>query len=89
MGRVPSREELEAAADLLWHVAGTHGLSDLRLSEGDGELVATVGANRTYFDVGAFEDEIEGTLGWKPTVISAGAPGARPGAKLTSHSSAA
>jgi hypothetical protein len=89
MSRRPSRDELEAAADLLWHVAQTHGLSDLRLSEGAGELVATVGTGRTYFDVGAFEDEIDGTLGWKPTVISAGARGARPGAKLTSRSSAA
>lgn len=89
MSRKPTREQLEAAADLLWHLAAAHGLSDLRLSEGSGELVATVNANRTYFDVGAFEDEVESMLGWKPLVISAGARGARPGDKLADRSSAA
>lgn len=87
--RSPSHEELIAAAPLLVQAAAAHGLSDLRLSDGTGDLVLTVGSDRTYFDVAAFEDEVEGTLGWRPTAISAGAPGAAPGRKLANRGRAA
>jgi hypothetical protein len=87
--RRPERKELEAAAELLWRLAAGHGLSDLHLGSDPGELVATVADDRTYFDITAFEDEVESRLGWRPSVVPSSAPGARPGPKLTGHISAA
>jgi hypothetical protein len=89
MIRRPERRELEAASELLWRLAASHGLSDLHLGEDPGELVAAVGGDRTYFDIVAFEGEVESRLGWRPMVVPSSAPGARPGAKLAGHSSAA
>lgn len=89
MSRRPDREELESAAELLWRLAAEHGLSGLHLGEGPGELVAAVAADRTYFDVVAFQDEVESWLGWRPALVPASAPGARRGAPLTGHVSAA
>lgn len=82
MIRRPEPEELDLASDLLWRLADEHGLSGLRFGSEPGELVADVGSDRTYFDVAAFEDAVEARLGWRPTVVSSGAPGARPGSRL-------
>lgn len=71
-----------AAADLLGKLAAGHGLENLRLGDEPGELVVDVGEQRTYFDVVAFEDEVEARLGWRPAVVSSGAPGVRPGPQL-------
>ena len=89
MIRRPARKELETAAELLWRLATTHGLSELHLGENPGELVATVADDRTYFDIVAFEDEVESRLGWRPAVVPSSAPGARPGPKLAGRISAA
>jgi len=78
---------LDAAHELLERLAGEHGLSQLRHGDEFGEIVAVVAAGRGYFDVVAFEDAFEGRLGWRPDVVSAAAPGARPGRPVgaTSH----
>ncbi len=89
MIRRPEVEELDLAADLLGRLADEHGLSSLRHGSEAGELVADVGAERTYFDVIAFEDEVEARLGWRPAVVSSGAPGARPGLRLKGRTYAA
>lgn len=78
----PDVEDLLGAAGLLGKLAASHGLSNLRLGDEPGEVVVDVAAERTYFDIVAFEDEVEARLGWRPTVTSSGAPGARPGARL-------
>jgi hypothetical protein len=85
----PTHKQVEAAAPLLWRIAGKHGLSDLRFGEDAGELVAAVDDDRTYFDIAAFEAEVEGILGWRPSLIPNGAPGAKPGAKLARDRDAA
>lgn len=89
MSRRPNVEELGAAADLLWRLAAEHGLSDLHVAQDPGELVVAVAADRTYFDIAAFEDEVESRLGWRPSVVPSSAPGARPGQSLTHHVTAA
>lgn len=80
--RRPELEDLDVAADLLWRLADEHGLSGLRFGSEPGEVVVDVGSDRTYFDVVAFEDDVEARLGWRPAVVSSGAPGARPGSRL-------
>lgn len=75
----PDEHELDAAHQLLSRFASEHGLSDLRHGERPGEVIARVDAGRTYFDVVAFEDDVEGRLGWRPDVVPSGAPDARPG----------
>ncbi|MGH9071628.1 MAG: hypothetical protein ACRDX8_10800 [Acidimicrobiales bacterium] len=89
MGRAPEPGVLEAAAELLWRLAAEHGLSDLRLGAVPGQLVAAVAEDRTYFDIVAFQDEAESWLGWRPVLVPASAPGARPGAPLGGDVSAA
>lgn len=89
MRRTPEPAELEAAAELLRRLAAEHGLSDLRLGAVPGQLVAAVAEDRTYFDVVAFQDEAESWLGWRPILVPASAPGARPGPTLGGHASAA
>jgi hypothetical protein len=89
MYRRATQKQVEAAADLLWRIAEKHGLSDLHLGPEPGEVVAAIDDGRTYFDVVAFADEIEGMLGWWPDVTLAGAPGAKPGPKLTRSDEAA
>ena len=89
MVRRPDRKELEAAAELLWRLATSYGLSDLHIGEDPGEIIAAVAGDRTYFDIVAFEGEVESRLGWRPTIVPSSAPGARPGPKLAGHSSAA
>ncbi len=89
MIRRPEPEELDLAADLLGRLADDHGLSGLRHGSEPGELVADVGVDRTYFDIVAFEDDVEARLGWRPAVVPSGAPGARPGSKLERHIHAA
>ena len=87
--RRPEPEELDLAADLLWRLAGEHGLASLQVGSEPGELVADVGSDRTYFDVVAFEDDVEARLGWRPAVVPSGAPGARPGSRLVRRTHAA
>jgi hypothetical protein len=89
MSRRPSADELEAAVGLLLRVAAEHGLSDLHIGDEPGELVARVHPSRTYFDIVAFEDEVESRLGWRPAVVPATAPGARPGRRLVGRVGAA
>jgi hypothetical protein len=69
--RRPTSEELEAAAQLLLRLAAQKGLSNLHMGDDRGELVVTVEPSRTYFDIVAFEDEVESRLGWRPAVVPA------------------
>ncbi|MHB8294465.1 MAG: hypothetical protein ACYDH5_07515 [Acidimicrobiales bacterium] len=89
MIRRPEPEELDLAADLLGRLADEHGLFSLRLGSEPGELVADVAVDRTYFDVVAFEDDVEARLGWRPALVPSGAPGARPGPRLERRTHAA
>jgi hypothetical protein len=89
VSRRPNPDELDAAAELLLRIAGEHGLSDLHIGDEPGELVVAVEPSRTYFDVVAFEDEVESRLGWRPAVVPVTAPGARPGRKLVGRVGAA
>jgi hypothetical protein len=89
MVRRPTRAQLEAAAEMLWRLASLRGLSNLRLGQDPDELVADIEPGHTYFDVVAFEQDVEGRLGWRPAVVLSGAPGARAGPKLAKRSSAA
>jgi hypothetical protein len=82
MVRRPTREQVSKAAALLERRAAEHGLTNLRYGEDGGEIVADVAPGKTYFDIAAFELEVEEVLGWVPDVVSSGAPGARPGAPL-------
>ena len=83
MVRRPSRSELTQAAALLDTRATKHGLANLRLSTGaDGDVVADLMPGRTYFDIAAFELEVEELLGWAPNIAASGAPGASPGEPL-------
>jgi hypothetical protein len=75
----PSARDLDAASVLLSRLAREHGLSNLRHGADPGEIVAELEDERSYFAVIAFEDAVEGHLGWRPDVVPAGAPGARPG----------
>lgn len=75
----PEATQLDAAHELLERLAGEHGLSHLRHGDEFGEVVADVAEGRTYFDVVAFEEAVEGRLGWRPSVVSSAAPGTRPG----------
>jgi|GEM_PF-2346697 len=84
----PSDEELQQAASLLGDLAGRHGLANLRLGD-PGQLVVDVAEDRTYFDVVAFEDAVEATLGWRPDVIPSGAEAPNPRGPVTGASSAA
>lgn len=81
MPRRPDRHDLSKAAILLARLAAKHGLRNLWVGEGD-ELVVDVDPDRTYFDVVAFEDEVEGRLGFRPEVVPSGAEGARPHRRL-------
>ena len=85
----PEPAQLDAAHELLARLAGEHGLSQLRHGDEFGEIVAVVADGRTYFDVVAFEDAVEGRLGWRPDVVSAAAPGARPGRAVGATSNVA
>ncbi len=75
----PQPAQVNAARALLDRLAGEHGLSQLRHGDEYVEIVAVVTQGWTSFDVVAFEDAVEGRLGWRPDVVSAAAPGARPG----------
>jgi len=74
----PEPRELDAASDLLSRLAREHGLANLRHGADPGEIVADVDADRGYFAVVAFEDAVEGRLGWRPDVVPSDALGARP-----------
>lgn len=85
----PEAAQLDAAQALLERVAAEHGLSHLRHGDEFGEVVADVAEGRSYFDVVAFEEAVEGRLGWRPSVVSAAAPGARPGRPVGAASNVA
>lgn len=76
--RRPDRDEIQAAAGLLHRLAADHGLSNLRHSERAEQLVVDVADDRSLFDLVEFESAVEGLVGWRPDVVSSGAPGARP-----------
>jgi hypothetical protein len=85
MVRRPSRSELAQAAELLETRAAKHGLTSLRVStRADGDVVADVAPGRTYFDIAAFELEVEELLGWAPNIVASGASVASPGEPLRS-----
>lgn len=86
MPRRPSEEELIRAAALLVRLGVKHGLTRLRLG-GPGELVVDVAPDRTYFDIVAFERDVEGRLGYRPEVVPSTAAGAHPGRLLSSNGS--
>ena len=75
----PTAHDLDAASVLLNRLAREHGLSNLRHGADPGEIVADLEGERSYFAVIAFEDAVEGRVGWRPDAVPAGAPGARPG----------
>jgi hypothetical protein len=41
-------------------------------------VVADLDEGRSYFDIVAFKDAVEGRLGWRPDVVVSTAPGALP-----------
>jgi hypothetical protein len=83
MVRRPSRHELAQAAGLLEARAAKLGLTNLRRRQGaDGDVVAYVAPGRTYFDIAAFELEVEELLGWAPNIVASGAQGASPSESL-------
>jgi len=75
----PQAAQFDAAQALLERVAAEHGLSHLRHGDEFGEVIADVAEGRSYFVVVASEQAVEGRLGWRPSAVSAAAPGARPG----------
>lgn len=75
----PRATQLDAAAELLARLALAHGLANLHHGDEFGEVVADVADGRSYFDVVAFEDAVEGRLGWRPNIVPSTASGARPG----------
>jgi hypothetical protein len=83
------QSEIDAAQQLLERLASGHGLSNLRHGDEVGEIVADVQEGRSYFDVVAFEEEVEGRLGWRPNVVSSAAPGARPDRRVGAASNVA
>lgn len=85
----PEAAQLDAAHELLERLAAEHGLSHLRHGDEFGEVVAEVAEGRGYFDVVAFEEAVEGRLGWRPNVVSSAAPGAQPGRPVGAASSVA
>jgi hypothetical protein len=78
----PEPSELDAASDLLSRLAREHGLASLRHGADPGEIIADVDADRGYFAVVAFEDAVEGRLGWRPDVVPSGALGAHPAGQI-------
>ena len=85
----PEAREMDAAHQLLAHFAAKHGLTNLRHGDGPGEVIVDVEAGRTYFDVVSFEDDIQGTVGWRPDVVPSGAPDAKPGRPIGTASTSA
>lgn len=81
-------EVLRRHAGVLAVLAGTHGLSDLALGDNPGELVATVAAGRTYFDVARFEMAVIDTLGFTVFLTPSTAPGAHIRERLASGAAA-
>ena len=86
----PEAREMDAAHQLLVHLAAKHGLSNLRHGHVPGEVIVEVDAGRSYFDVVSFENDVQGTVGWRPDVVPSGAPDAKPGRPIgTADTSAA
>lgn len=85
----PDVAQLDAAHELLERLGDEHGLSHLRHGDEFGEVVADIADGRSYFDVVAFEEAVEGRLGWRPNVVSLAAPGARPGRPVGAASNVA
>jgi hypothetical protein len=85
----PDRGQLDAAAELLSRLATEHGLSNLRHGDEFGEIVADVESDRTYFDIVAFEEAVEGRLGWRPDVVPSSASGAQPDRQVGAASNVA
>jgi hypothetical protein len=85
----PEAAQLDAAHELLERLAAEHGLANLRHGDEFGEVVADVADGRSYFDVVAFEEAVEGRLGWRPNVVSSASPGARPGRPVGAASNVA
>lgn len=81
----PELDELETATGLLWHCAAAHGIPNLRVGDGPGELVVDVTDEATSFDIVAFEDEVETRLGWRPSVVPSGAQPGPPLPRSRSH----
>jgi hypothetical protein len=81
--RRPTADELDTANEMLVAVAREHGLANLRHGEQPGELVVDVDDRRDYFDV-AFMDDVEGRVGFRPDVLSSGAPAACSGRSVGS-----
>lgn len=87
--RLADDETFHRAAELVEALAAHHGLSEVRLGQYAGELVATVAADRDYFDLARFEMELESLLRARVRVVSAGARGARPRGPLRRDNAAA
>ena len=76
-------DALRRHATVLTVLADAYGLSDLGLGDDPGELVATVGSGRTYFDVARFEMAVTDTLGVTVHVTPSTAQGAHVRETLT------
>lgn len=67
---------LRHSAGLLAELAARHGITSVHLGDDPAEVVVTLEADRTYFDLVDFQAEAEGLLRHRLAVTSAGAPGA-------------
>jgi hypothetical protein len=67
---------LRQSAGLLAELADRHGITSVHLGDDPAELVVTLEADRTYFDLVDFQAEAEALLGHRVAVTSAGAPSA-------------
>ncbi len=67
---------LRRSAGLLAELAARHGITSVHLGDDPAEVVVTLEADRTYFDLVDFQAEAEALLGHRVAVTSAGAPGA-------------
>jgi hypothetical protein len=73
---------LRQSAGLLAELAARHGITSEHLGDDPAELVVTLEADRTYFDLVDFQAEGEGLLGHRLAVTPARAPGAHRGEQL-------
>jgi hypothetical protein len=80
---------LRRSAALLHTLAARHGLRELALGQGAGELVVTVGPDGSYLDLAEFELEAETLLHARVRAVSSGSPGAHRRAALAADSPAA
>ena len=70
--RPATPEQFHANAATIHQLGRRHGLHTFALSTEPGELVATLDADRTYFDVTGFETDLSSILGAAVEVVPRG-----------------